>query len=210
MHPCESDHTVRAPCTTRPRRLRPFRRSEVLHRFLYSIEHDGRTYTVDVDTGRDVRTGLYRDGERQAKADLPATFPVPGGAIEVDLTLYGVRRAHLVLDSGAERRLVPTRGTAEELRGRLTSRHPAVSRTIAGTAIVILLVNLVLAVPQGLAMLTRIPFVAEHVGVFTSPIALPGWLTTTLLIAGVAAAMERALTLRRNRILDLETLWSGL
>lgn len=31
----------------------------------------------------------------------------------------------------------------------------------------------------------------------------------TLLLAGAVAAIERALTLRRNRVLDAETLWTN-
>lgn len=62
------------------------------------------------------------------------------------------------------------------------------SRTIAAVAVAVLLVNLVLAVPVALELLTGIDAVAARFGTFTSPITLPGWLNTGLLVAGVAAA----------------------
>ncbi|QUX27137.1 hypothetical protein KGD83_17520 [Nocardiopsis akebiae] len=193
--------------------LRPFRRREVLHRVLYTVEHPGPgggrvVYTAEVDLGReDGCAELYADGRSQAKAELPAAFPVPGGVIEVDVSLYGVRRVHLVLDDGREQRLTPAPGTIEDLRGRLHRRHPRVSRAIAGLAVAILALNLVLAVPQALELVTGIPRVAELFGSFTSPVALPRWLNAALILAGVLAAVERVLTLRRNRVLDAETLW---
>lgn len=196
--------------------LRPFRRREVLHRVLYTVEHPGPNgdrvvYTAEVDLSReDGCAELYADGRRRAKAELPAAFPVPGGVIEVDMSLYGIRRAHLVLDGGGEQRLAPAPGTIEDLRGRLHRRHPRVSRAIAGLAIAILALNLVLAVPQALELVTGIPRVAELLGSFTSPVALPPWLNTALILAGVLAAVERVLTLRRNRVLDAETLWMNL
>lgn len=196
-------------------RLRPFRPHQLLHRALYTTEHDepggaGVRYTVHVDAGReDGKAELYRDGLLHATADMPASFPVPGGAIEVAMSLYGMRRVHLVGDDGRERRLEPAPGTVEHRRHRLAHRHPAISRAIGGTAIVILVVNLVLAVPQALQMVTTIPKVAELVGTFASPVALPAWLNTVLLLAGVVAAAERALMLRHHRVLDFETLWTN-
>ncbi|OZM70799.1 hypothetical protein CFN78_23030 [Amycolatopsis antarctica] len=195
--------------------LIPLRRREVLYRSLYTAEHTGpdggtSTYTVEFDGTKDWAAKLYRDGRFQAKADLPATFRVSGGRIEANSSLYGVNRMHLVSDSGEERRFDPAPGTLEDLRGRLARRKPWLSRTIAATAILVLVVNLVLAVPQVLEILMRVPLLAENFGTFTSPIQLPGWLNTVLLLAGVCAAVERVLTRRRNRLLDVETLWSGV
>ncbi|MBN6038208.1 hypothetical protein [Amycolatopsis sp. 195334CR] len=189
--------------------LRPLRRTEVLSRSLHATEHAGAVYTVEVDTNDDWQARLYRDGERQAAADMPAAFPVPGGRIEVDGSLYGVTRVHLMLDSGEERRLAPVAGTAEHLRAQLARRHPRVSRGIGAAAIVILVVNLITAVPVALELLTSIPKVAAHFGTFTSPLALPAWLNVALLLAGALAAVERVLTLRSNRVLDFETMWAS-
>ncbi|ASR35665.1 hypothetical protein BAY61_12400 [Prauserella marina] len=193
------------------KRLRPFRRSQVLHRWLYTIGFADHTWTVDVDlSDEDGAAELYRDGLLHARGELPVAFAVPGGRVEVDAGLYGVTRAHLVRDDGEERRLTPARGTAEDLRGRLARRHPLLSTAIAWLAIAVLAVNLVLAVPQALELLTTIPKIADNVGTFTSPVVLPMWLNISLITAGALAATERVLTLRRNRVLDVETLWTGL
>lgn len=198
------------------KRLRPVRRREVLHRFLYTIELPGPRgelldHTVEIDAGRaDSRAGLYVDGWERATTDLPGSFPVPGGRIEVSVGLHGVRRMHLV-DDGRERRLDPVPGTLEHLRGRMHRRHPRLSRAIGRLAIAILVVDLVLAVPQALEFLTtRVDRLAELVGTFSSPIELPLWLNAALAVAGALAAVERVLTLRRNRLLDIETMWTNL
>jgi hypothetical protein len=164
---------------------------------------------VETQVSEDHKARFYRDGERVATARMPAEFAVPGGRIEVDAGLYGVTRAHLVTDDGTERRLAPAPGTLEYRRANLTRRHPGLSRAIGATAVVILLVNLALAVPEGLEILTSIPAVAERFGTFVSPVALPWWLSWSLIAAGVAAATERAITWRHNRIIDAETLWTS-
>ncbi|MFC3996780.1 hypothetical protein ACFOVU_12695 [Nocardiopsis sediminis] len=198
------------------KRLRPFRRREALIRALYTIEHPGPdgglvTYTVQIDARRDDgHAELYADGVQQATADMPASFPVAGGVIEVDLALSGVRRVHLVLDGGREQRLAPVAGTLEDMRGGLHRRHPRLSRAIGWLAIAILVVDLTLTAPQALQMITEIPKIADSVGSFTSPIALPAWLNISLTLAAAAAAVERVLTLRSNRVLDIETFWTSL
>jgi hypothetical protein len=197
-------------------RLRPFRRWQVLHRMLYTVDlpaEDGAAvrYTVDFNSGgEDWAAELYANGRKVAKKDLPAKFHVAGGVIEVGASLYGVTRVHFVPRAGDERRLTPVPGTLEDLRGRLGRRHPRLSRAIGWAAIAVLAVNLVVAVPYGLEVLTEIPKIAERFGTFTSPIQLPVWLDIALLCAGVLAGIERVLTYRHNKILDFETLWTSL
>ncbi|MFB9659786.1 hypothetical protein ACFQS3_08460 [Glycomyces mayteni] len=192
------------------RRLRPVRRLDVLHRSLHEIDlGDGPVrYAVEVDTGRDWTAVLYADGAFVAEADLPARFPVPGGVIEADHGLYGVSRMHFVGADGGERRLAPARGTLEDLRGRFGRRHPRASRAIGAAAVAVLLVNLVLAAPQALELVSEVPRIAERFGTFESPVDLPWWLNASLYAAGAAAATERVLTFRRNRIVDFETIWT--
>lgn len=196
------------------RMLRPVRLHQALSRTVHTItlpDPDGRAvWAVETDIMEDHRARLYRDGQRTSMAKMPAGFTIPGGKIEVDAGLYGVTRVHLVTPDGRERRLAPAPGTLEYRRAVLTRDHPRLSRRIAVTAVVILLVNLVLAVPAGIEMVTSIPQVAERFGTFTSPVVLPGWLLGTLTVAGVVAAVERAVTWRYNRIVDAETIWTSL
>ncbi|WP_224386892.1 hypothetical protein [Pseudonocardia sp. ICBG1293] len=195
-------------------RLRPVRLHQALTRTVHTItlpEPGGRAvWAVETRTTEDHRARLYRDGQRVSTAEMPAGFTVPGGRIEVDAGLYGVTRVHLVRPDGQERRLAPAPGTLEYGRAVLTRDHPRLSRGIAVTAVMILLVNLVLAAPTWLEMVTSVPEVAARFGTFTSPVLLPGWLLATLTVAGVVAAMERAITWRHHRVVDAETIWTSL
>ena len=63
--------------------------------------------------------------------------------------------------------------------------------------------------------LRRIPHSSPQLNVCWKLLAKPLgrsalWLNITLALAGAAAGVERALTLRRNRLLDLETWWTGI
>lgn len=201
---------------TEGQRLRPVRRRDVLTRLLYTVEHPGPggvrlDHTVEIDVGRaDGRAVLFVDGWEQATTDMPGSFPVARGVIEVAIGLHGVKRVHLVGDDGEERRLDPVRGTLEALRARMERRNPRLSRAVGGLAIAVLVVDLVLSVPAAWEFLTtRVDRLNEVFGTFTSPIVLPLWLTVTLAVAGAAAGVERALTLRRHRLLDVETMWTA-
>lgn len=194
--------------------LRPVRLHQALSRTVHTITLPGpdgpAVWAVETRATEDHRARLHRDGQCTSTAEMPATFTVPGGRIEVDAGLYGVTRVHLVTPHGRERRLAPAPGTLEYRRAALTRDHPRTSRAIAVTAVLILLVNLVLAAPVWLEMVTSIPEVADRVGMFTSPVLLSGWLLGTLTVAGVVAAVERALTWRHHRVVDAETLWTSL
>lgn len=188
--------------------LKPMRWWQVLHRTMFGVPHEGARYVVDVSI-LDDEAFLYVDGYRSAKASLPCRFPVPGGRIEVASSLYGLKRMHLVLEDGTERQLTPAPLTAEGWRARLDARHPGLSRWIARVAVVVLLLGLVVVVPEILERITQIDVVAENLGTFTSPLDLPAALTTTLTVAGVLAAVERALTLRNHWLIDMDTFWLG-
>ncbi|OJX94295.1 MAG: hypothetical protein BGO96_15415 [Micrococcales bacterium 73-15] len=200
------------------RPLKPYRGWHALWRTLFLIDlvdpedPDGEPerFAVDVDyVVFEDAAALYRDDRQVARSSLPVSFPVPGGVIEVASTLYGLRRMHYVREDGTQQQLRPHRGTPEELRARLGRRFPRLSRVIAGVAVAVLLVALALTVPQLLERISEIEWVAEHVGTFTSPIALPAWLNGALVAAGVLAALERALTLRNHWLIDADTFLLG-
>lgn len=152
---------------------------------------------------------LYRNGVQVLMANPPVAFAVPGGAIEVATSTYGLTRMHHVPDGGTPRTLRPHPRALEGLRARFGRRFPRASALIGAVAIIVLLVGLVLMLPQLAELITQIDVVAERVGTFTSPISLPVWANTTLLIAGVLAATERALTLRNHWLIDVETTWTS-
>lgn len=159
-----------------------------------------------------IPAALYRDGVQVARSNLPAAFPVPGGVIEVARSSYGLTRMHYVPTPDAEAPIMlrPHRRSPEGVRARIAHHFPRLSRFIGAVAIVVLLVGLVTGLPQGLQMITEIPPIAERFGVFTSPFQFPAWLNTTLLVAGILAATERALTLKNHWLIDLDTTWSAL
>ena len=193
--------------------------------FLDPADEMGRTssYTVDVRylatelEGGKIAEGawhapvaLYRDGTQLQIANPPVAFAVPGGVIEVATSTYGLRRMHHVPDGGREgQTLRPHPRSLEGLRDRFGRRHPGASRMIGLLAILILLVSLALMLPQAAELITSIEPVAERVGTFTSPIQLPAWANTTVIVAGALAATERALTLRNHWLIDADTTWTS-
>lgn len=195
------------------RALKPFRFFEVFYRSLFYIklrEEDGEMhiYAVHVDYfDENESIDLYRDGKHHAKAANPAFFPVPGGIIEVATTTYGLKRIHYVTEDEQEFVLSPDRRSAEGLRLRLDAKFPAISSIIGKLAVIILLTSIILGLPQLAAMISQLPIIEERWGSFTSPIILPAWLNTTLLVAGIIAAVERALTLKNHWLIDMETSW---
>jgi hypothetical protein len=166
------------------------------HRWSVDVRHGG-----DSDDG-EVRARLYRDGIHVAVSKLPAEFPVPGGRIEVRVSAFGLKRCHFIGDDGTRRQLSPDPASAEGRRAQLELKSPGLSRAIGVVSVLILLVALVLGVPQIAEQVTQIPWVAENIGSFVSPIHLPAEFNIALFIATLVASTERALRLRYNWLLD--------
>ncbi|MEI5583560.1 MULTISPECIES: hypothetical protein [unclassified Agromyces] len=192
-------------------RLPPYRWWQLFSRSLFHLRLVGEggapeIWSVDVRHGGDadgeVRARLYRDGVNQARSKLPAAFAVPGGTIEVVVSGFGLRRCHYVTPDGSERQLMPDPASAEGRRAHLERTNPGLSRAIGVASVSVLAVALVLAVPQVIEQVARVPAIAERVGTFTSPVHLPPWANISLLLATIAASTERALRLRYSRILD--------
>jgi len=163
-------------------------------------------WSVDVklwgDDDGEVRARLYRDGVQHSVSKLPAAFPVAGGTIEIVASTFGLKRCHFVSATGAEAQLAPDPASAEGRRARLDREHRGLSRGISVASVSILVVALVLGVPQIIEQVSGIPWIAENVGTFVSPIHLPGEVNIGLLIGSVVASTERALRLRYNWLLD--------
>lgn len=163
------------------------------------IDHAEHRFRVELELtslGRNLT--LYRDGEVVEKASTPARFMVAGGGvIEVDASEYGFRRAVLRHD-GSVRKLRPAPGTWEAARLRWAGRHPALSRFVAVSATIVVLVSIVVGVMELLEIATSIPGVRDLLAgwAFTSPIDLPPMLLVILGLVGGAAALEKALRIR--------------
>ncbi|MDG4798918.1 hypothetical protein [Micromonospora sp. WMMD1082] len=184
---------------------------QLFSRSLFHLRLDGEggaseTWSVDVrhggDSNGEVYVQLYLDGVNQARAKPPASFPVPGGLIEVVTSNYGLRRCHYVTPDGTQRQLVPDPAATEGRRARLARDHPALSRGIGFASVIVLAFSLLLGVPQIVEQITQIPPIAERIGTFLSPFHLPAWANISLVLATLVASTERALRLRYNSILD--------
>src|ERR1041384_8270141 len=138
----------------------PFRWWQPFSRSLYSValrHDDGRqvAYVVDVhhrwrfmaNDGKGTAE-LYPDGRHHAESKLPARFPIPAGTIEVPESPFGLKRCHYVSAAGEEHQLIPDRTSAEGRRAHLARRHPALSRAISVTSVLLLLISVLLLIPQ--------------------------------------------------------------
>lgn len=191
--------------------LRPYRWWQLFSRSLFHLrlaEDGGRRsdWSVDVrlwgDSDGEVRARLYRDGLHHSTSKLPAAFPVPRGFIEVAASGYGLRRCHHVSDDESARQLSPDPASAEGRRARLDRTRPGLSRAIGALSWLVLAVSLLLGIPQIVEQVTLVPWVAENLGTFASPIHLPAWLNVSLVVASLLASTERALRLRYHWLLD--------
>lgn len=193
-------------------RLQRFRFWHLLSRSLFTLElpdESGRPHRYDVDvhhlrdsSSAERPAALYRDGVQVLAANLPVTFPVPGGVIEVAVGQYGVKRMHHVTDDGRERVLRPDPRSLEGRRVRFEQRFPHTSAVIGATGLVVLLMGLAGTLSAVAEQVTRIEVVAQHVGTFTSPLRLPVWATIALAVAGALAATDRALRLKSTWMAD--------
>lgn len=191
--------------------LKPFRWWDMITRTLFHLDlrtADGPAETWSVDTdllgdwdGAD-RAHLYRAGKHHATSKLPAAFPVPGGTIEVAIGGFGLKRCHFVPDDGPERQLEPDVASAEGRRAQLDRNYPTIGRIVGIISITVLIAALLIGLPQIVEQVTHVPAVAERVGTFTSPLEFPVWLNVTVMVAALAASIERALRLRYHWLVD--------
>jgi hypothetical protein len=175
---------------------------------LSSADGTASTYTVDVRhagdmTDGEIRARLYVDGALQSYAKMPTRFVAPGGHIEVAITGFGLKRCHYVRADGTEEQLTPDPASAEGRRARLHHRHPGMSRVIGVVATAVVVVGLCVEVPQIIQSLSQIPFIADSIGTFTSPIQLPLHINLVIGLAAVIGSTERALRMRSSWIDEL-------
>jgi hypothetical protein len=161
------------------------------------------TYMVDVrqlgdmDDG-EVRARLYLNDRLLSFSKLPAVFSVPGGQIEVDVGSFGMRRCHFVKDDGTAIQLAPHPGTAEGKRALLHRRRPRLSRAIGMVSMAVVLIGACVTLPQLIETLTRIPPVAQALGIFEAPIKLSSEANVVIGAAAFIGSIERALRLRTS------------
>jgi hypothetical protein len=134
-------------------------------------------------------------------SQIPATFPLEVGVIAVATSSFGIKCCPYVTTEGEEHRLLPDPKSGEGRRARLDRDHPTVSRMIAATSAVLLVIGVGLNLPQIIGPISRVPPIAENLGTFTSPIHLPLWLNIALAAGqrGKSAATALPLAARHRR-----------
>lgn len=180
-------------------RLKPIQPWEALWRSAFAIDRHGHTWTVGVhyleDEDKAIR--LYRDGEFLEQGRSPARFELPAGAvIEVATTFYKLKHVRLV-DGGEVVDLQPVPGSAEAWRARLAREYPKASRVADTLSWTVLLVAFLTQVPQLIGLVAGLFGVTVPFG-----LSLPGWLNTTLSFLGLAAAVDRSLSMKYNPWID--------
>jgi catechol 2,3-dioxygenase-like lactoylglutathione lyase family enzyme len=192
------------------RSLTPFRWWQQITRAVFYLPLDVETgqrvvYAIDFRHWHQLfsydgkgKAALYADGVQLAESRLPAAFPIPGGAIEVEPAAFGLRRCHWVTDEGREYQLIPDERSAEARRARMKLQHPRVSRLIGAGSLVFIVVPLALLIIQLTEVLLSLPPVTATLGAFSPLLHLPLWLNLILGFVVAFAATERALRFRHN------------
>ncbi|WP_119698354.1 hypothetical protein [Microbacterium halotolerans] len=186
--------------TKRDDRLRPIETWDVFWRGSFATTYDGVEYVIDVDYfDFSERIRLYRDGMLIDSRKSPARFDLdPATRVEATMSLYGMKHVDLInVQDGRRVPLQPRAGTGESWRAGLARKHPQANRWIGFVSWSVLVFAAVTQIPvlfnSTLAHLTGTPL---------PTLGLPVWANATLGIAGILAALDRALQLKHNKWLD--------
>ncbi|MFD2630436.1 hypothetical protein [Oceanobacillus kapialis] len=192
--------------------LKEYRLWHIFTRSLFHIEitnnqKEKTNYAVNCKYfAEEPMADLYREGKHVAYSKLPAAFPIENGVIEIDSGGYGINRIHYdTEDKGEVFSVYPDKRSIRGLRMWLHKKFPRLSRFIGIIAILILLTSLALSLPQLIEMITRVPWVADNIGTFKSPILFSWQNNIWIFVAGAIAGVERTLMLRNHWLIDMET-----
>ena len=186
-------------------KLAPLKPLEGLIRGRYGTSFGDDRFVIDTDFfDWNEKIHLYRNGIAIETQKSPASFDLGNGArIEAEMSLYGMKRVHLIGANGESPVMLdPVEGTAEHWRFQLDQRFPLLSRVIGVGSIIVLILAIAIDLPPFINMilhhLERIGF--PHWQIPTLPISGP-WLGFWA-IFGVIAAIERGLSMKYNPWLD--------
>lgn len=186
--------------TKRDDRLRPIGAWDALWRGSFATTYDGVEYVIDVDYfDFSERIRLYRDSVLVESRKSPARFDLtPTVRIEAAMSLYGMKYVHLVTTQDEHlTSLYPRAGTGEAWRAKLARQHPQANRWIAFASWSVLMFAAITQIPvlfnSTLAHLTGTPL---------PTLDLPVWANAILGVAGILAALDRALQLKHSKWLD--------
>lgn len=180
--------------------LQPTKPTDVFWRGLYGIHYQEIDYVIEVDYfDINEKVRLYCNGILTQEQRSPAAFEIGGATIKASMALYGMKQAELVKrEETASKpfKLTPLKGTAEAKRLAFHQVHPISSRLIAGIAWAVLVIAAITQLPN---MLNSIGYI---LGFSIPSFPLPEWMDLLLGILGILAALDRALRMKHNPLLD--------
>ncbi len=141
----------------------------------------------------DSSVDLYHGTTHVAYSTLPASIPLENGILEVKSGGSGINKIRYLTDEAEAFSIYPDKRSVRGWRLGLHRHFPVISNCLGLLAIFVLLASLALGLPQIVEQISEIPWVAEHIGTFTSPITLSIWMNFALGLATAFAAIERAL-----------------
>ncbi|MFB4211495.1 hypothetical protein ACE1TH_06195 [Shouchella sp. JSM 1781072] len=153
----------------------------------------------------DSSVDLYHGKTHVAYSTLPASIPIENGILEVKSGGSGINQIRYRTDKAETFSIYPDKRSVRGWRLGMHRHFPVISNCLGLLAILVLLASLALGLPQIVEQISEIPWIAEHIGTFQSPINLPVWLNVAIGLATGFAATERALMLRSHWLIDMET-----
>ncbi|WP_239741098.1 TetR/AcrR family transcriptional regulator [Mammaliicoccus sp. M-M45] len=148
------------------------------------------------------RVDLYNNGKHVAYSKLPAAFKLENGILEVRSGGSGINRIKYISNQEENFSVKPDKKSIRGMRLELHKHFPKVSGFISLVSILVIFVSFILSMPQILESLTQIPWIAENIGIFESPIHFSVAMNISIGIAVAIAASERAMMLRNHWLID--------
>lgn len=184
--------------------LKELKSAETLWRGLYGIEFEDAIYVIEVDFfDFSEKVRLYRDGFLVDEGVSPVVFDLGSGVrIEAAMALFGMKYARMVGPQGT-RLLTPLPGTAEAKRTLFEQNYPDVSKAIAASSWLVLVVALITQIPNLInGLLGAITMLGFSFGTPLPTFPLPPWANTLLSVLGLVAGLDRGLRMVHNPLLD--------
>ncbi|MBM7578550.1 hypothetical protein [Jeotgalibacillus terrae] len=155
------------------------------------------------------RVDLYKEGRHVSYSKLPAVLPVNGGVIKVNKNSIGINGIRYVSDQEATYSVYPDRRSVRGLRLWFHKRFPNTSALVGLIAVIALLISTTLGLVQLMESFSDIPWIAENIGIFKSPVTLSVGTNLTIGLAAALAGIERTLMFRNHWLIDIENINTG-
>lgn len=181
-----------------PTKLKKYGNWHWLWRGLFELQTKDGLYHIDVDYfDFDERIHVYKDGELVDTKKSPAKVMLEDKAsIEAGLSTYGMKYVRLRGADGKTSNFAPSKGTPEAWRKNFNQNHPRSSKVLNVFSWTVLIIAAITQLPE------LINILSQWFNTKLPTFELPFWANITLSVAGVIAALDRALQLKHNKWID--------